>query len=223
MIRVQRLQLCLERLRLRAVGAAVCHLDPHFLCLFVCVETVFEICLHGVKHGCLCLLHRSRLGKSIQLLALDLQHRLDPKQGAKRRCRRCDSAALFQIFQRIHGDVNAGIKFRAFQIFPDLRRALSLFGQCFRVQHRLPLGNGNPLVVHHLYFAVKILGQHDGRLAGAAEAAGHGNVHDLVVLLQQAVPQIHHISHRGLRSGNIRISFQLLIKIRLGQIDILIK
>ena len=121
-----------------------------------------------MKHGCLGLFHRPRLGKSIQLFSLDLQHRFDPKQGAEScRCR-CDPTALFQIFQRIHGDVNAGIKFRTLQIFPDLCRALSPLSQCLRVQHCLPLGDGNPLVVHHLHLAVKILGQHDGRLTGAA-------------------------------------------------------
>ena len=58
-----------------------------------------------------------------------------------------------------------------------LRKALrqrlqSSFRATISISHR----HGNPLVVHYLHSAVKILRQHDSRLAGTAQPARHRNM-----------------------------------------------
>ena len=73
------------------------------------------------------------------------------------------------------------------------------------VQHRLALGDGDALVVHHKDLVPVVRGQHHGGLAGVGEAAGHGDVDDLVIAVQQLVPQSGHVPGGGLGGGDVGI------------------
>ena len=70
-----------------------------------------KICLHSLQHSTSGLLLASYLGKSIQLLTLELQHRLQIQNGTYCSCSRCDPAALFQIIKCVHHNINRRFKF----------------------------------------------------------------------------------------------------------------
>ena len=62
---------------------------------------VLDIVPDSRHHDGLPLIRGPGLGKSVQLLPLNLQHWLQPQHRPDRRCGRRDPPALFQIIQRI--------------------------------------------------------------------------------------------------------------------------
>ena len=85
------------------------------------------------------------------------------------------------------------------------------------------LGHGDLVVVRHLHPAAIALRQDQRRLAGAAQAAGHGDVDQLVPpLRQQAVPDAGEILRRGLGCGDAPPLPQVLIELLRAQIHALI-
>ena len=78
------------------------------------------------------------------------------------------------------------------------------------------------MVVHHLDLAAELLRQADGRAAGGAETAGHGQVDHLVIVGQQALPEGQDIAGSGLGGGDLAALFQVLVKGFGGQIDPLV-
>ena len=94
-------------------------------------------------------------------------------------------------------------------------------GHFQRIQNRLPLGNGNALVVYHKDPVLVVGGQHPRRLAGGGQAAGHGNIDHLVAALQHLLPQVGDVPRGGLGGGNVRILRQAAVERLLGQGDVL--
>ena len=186
-----------------------------------------EVGLHhpagGVQHGLLGGLPAPGLGKGVQLLALDAQHRLEVEHRADGGGSRGAAAPLFQILEGVHGNIDVRVKLGLFQQRLDLRGAPARGGQGLGVQRRLPQGDGDALVVDHLYPSAVVLGQHHRRLAGAAQAAGHGDVNQLVIVLQNPVPQLQHVAGGGLGGLNVGPLLQTLVKLLLTQGDVLQK
>ena len=108
-----------------------------------------------------------------------------------------------------------------FQYALYLGRTHALLCHLFGFQHGLLLGDRNPLVIHYLDFAVKVLCQHVSRLTGTAQAAGHRDMDNLIIFFQHLVPQIHHISRSRLRCLDIHALPKSLIKFFLSQGNIL--
>ena len=91
------------------------------------------------------------------------------------------------------------------------------------VEDGLPLRDGDPLVVHDLDSAVVIIRQVLRGCAGAGEAAGHGDVDDLVIFFQQSVPAIQDISYDRHRGVDLGVLLQVAVKLFLCQCDIFVK
>ena len=116
---------------------------------------------------------------------------------------------------------DVGVEFGLFQQLLDLLPAPPGVGQGQGVQGGLPQGDGDALVVHHVDLPAVVLRQHLGRLAGAAQAAGHGDVDHLVILLQEFVPEGQHVAGGGLGGGDVGPLGQLLVELLLGEGDVL--
>ena len=149
------------------------------------------------------MVHAPDLFIGVQLVTLDLEHRLDAQDGGHGRPGGGDSAALLQIFQGVHGDVDAGVVALSFQDIPDLLSGLALGQQGQGVADGLHQGHGDALVVHHQHPAAVLPGQGLGRSAGAAEAGGHGEVENRIVILQKAFPQGKDVRRSRLGGGDL--------------------
>ena len=149
----------------------VSSLKTHFSILDKRCKTSLKICLHSLQHSTSGLLLASYLGKSIQLLTLELQHRLQIQNGTYCSCSRCDPAALFQIFQGFQGNINTGIKFLFFQDLLNLSSAPACIPKGDGILQRLALGDRNPLIIHHMYSALIFLGKSHSGGAGSAKSA----------------------------------------------------
>ena len=149
----------------------VSSLKTHFSILDKRCKASLKICLHSLQHSTSGLLLASYLGKSIQLLTLELQHRLQIQNGTYCSCSRCDPAALFQIFQGFQSNINTGIKFLFFQDCLNLSSALTCITKGDCIHHRLTLGYRNSLIINHMYPALVFLGKSHSSGAGSAKSA----------------------------------------------------
>ncbi len=184
-------------------------------------ETDAEIFCDGFLHDLFCLGKAACQGEFIELFSLYLQYGLDFQDRADRRGGRGHPSALFEIFHRVHGDVDGGIEFRGFEILFDLRGAFAPVAQFHGVKDAEFLGDGYPLIVDDVYFAAEVLGEGDRRLAGLAEPRRHGDVDDLVEIFQNSVPEVEHVAHAGLGGGDVGFGiFQMFVKFFLREIDI---
>ena len=86
----------------------------------------------------------------------------------------------------------------------DLLRALPLREEALGLAQGLEQRHGDPAVIHHEDLAGVVQGQGLGGLAGAAEARGHREVQDSVVVLQQVVPALRDAAGGGLGGGHLR-------------------
>ena len=165
-------------------------------------------------HFALGKLHAPYLGEGVQLVPLNGQNRLEVQHRRQRGRGGRDPAALFQVLHGIHGDVDAGIIGVLFQKVPDLSRVIPLLDQTKGADDRLLLGDGDAVIIHHLHPAVVVLREQSGALTGAAQAAGHGNIHDLIIALcQNSVPQLHELPRRRLGGGDIPVLPQGVIQL----------
>ena len=72
-------------------------------------KTSGQIGTDGIQQLVLCLCQPAHLTVGIDAAALNLQKRLDVQNGADGSRRRGNPTALFQIFQGIHRQINAGL------------------------------------------------------------------------------------------------------------------
>ena len=149
----------------------VSSLKTHFSILDKRCKASLKICLHSLQHSTSGLLLASYLGKSIQLLTLDLQYRLQIQNGTDCSCSRCDSAALFQIFQGFQSDINTGIEFLFFQDLLNFSSVLTCIAEGDCILHRLTLGYRNSLIINHMHPALILLGKSHSSGAGSAKSA----------------------------------------------------
>ena len=71
-------------------------------------------------------------------------------------------------------------------------------------------------------WTVVIRGKQGGILAGPAESAGHGDVHDLVeAILEDAVPKLHDLAGGGLGGGNGLMLLHRFVKLAAVNLDAL--
>ena len=68
--------------------------------------------------------------------------------------------------------------------------------------------------------AIIVLRQHVGGLHGTGETAGHGNMYDLVIVFEQAVPQCSYGFRSGLRGGYVTFGVLLKILEELGLVHV---
>ena len=197
-------------------GAGVGRLQVDFLS----GEAFAHVLFHRVQHDLLGLPEASGFGEGVQLLSLNLQHRLDVQDGSDGRRGGGDPAALLQILQGVHGDVNAGFQLRFFQKVLDFRAGPALLCKLDGVQNGELLGDGDSLVVDDEDLPVIVLGQHEGSFAGIAQPAGHWDIDNFIIFVQKPVPQVHHIPRRGLGGGDGAVGLQLFIELLLGQGDV---
>ena len=171
------------------------HKDAH---LIHAAEPLVNIAAHGLDHNLPPELFTSRLGEGVQLFPLNLENRPDFEHGGNGRRSRCDPSAFFQIFQGVQHDIDGGVEPGLLQKAGDFSRRTAGSGQGEGIQHRLPLGYRNTLIVDHADPAVIILRQGERRRAGAGQAAGHRNMHQLVILPQHTVPEGEQIADQRL-------------------------
>ena len=186
-------------------------------------EALGNVPLHGVQHDLFRALPAPRLGKSVQLRPLDGQNRLDVQHSADSGSGGGDPPTLFQIFQGVHRDVNAGLQPLPHQHVMNGLPVHTGPGHLQSVQDALPLGDGNTLVVHHENPPPVVGGEHQRRLAGGRQSAGHGDIDHLVMTLQQLLPQIGDVPRRGLGGGDVRVLRQTAVKRLLGEGHVLKK
>ena len=193
---------------------------PSFRILVLSLQVRLQTGHNGLLH----LLGGAHLGIGVQLAALhNGEHRLDVQKCADGCCHRCDSAALFQVLQGIHPDVNAVGRRIPVQDIADFLRAKALFCQLLRENALLPLYHGNAPAVRHkdLSLIFVILGQHDGCLGAAGKTGGQRHMHHGIIFLQQLVPGLHDVLRRGLGGGHITVCLQLFEELLPAQIDTL--
>ena len=87
----------------------------------------------------------------------------------------------------------------------------------------MALSHRNPAVIHHLDPSFKILRQHLRGGTRGAQPCGHGDVDNLPVLPQQAIPHIQQITRRRLRRGHVSSLNQSVIELLLGDIQPLVE
>ena len=108
------------------------------------------------------------------------------------------------------------------QILFDRRSVISLLRQRDRIQDTLSLRYRDSLVIHDLHSAVIVIRQRPRSGAGTGQAAGHRDIDDLVILLQQAVPAVQDFTDDRHGCVDLRIPLQMLVKILLREGDVLI-
>ena len=159
--------------------------------------------LHRFQQQRLASLGPPHLGEGVQLLPLDGQQGLDPQHRPHSRHSRGDPPALAQVLQGVHADIDQRVPAGLLQPRLDLRRPCAGIRQGAGIPHSVLLGYGDLVVIRHLHPPAVIRRQDQRRLAGAAQAAGHGDIHNLVMPLRQdAVPQAGQVVRRGLGGGH---------------------
>ena len=148
--------------------------------------------------------HAPRFRMCIQLVPSDPHDRFDIQDTSDRRHCRCDTSAFFQIFQRIHCDIDRRVERLLFQTLFDLASCHPLLCHLTCVKYGLHLRYGNPFIVHNMHPSVIFFRQHHSAVAGCTQSACHRYIDNLIMFFQKGFPHIHHISRRRKRRGDLR-------------------
>ena len=200
-------KLCLEQLDL-LLPCGMCKADTHLSGRHIVCKAGRKVALQGIRHHLFCLFQGLHFLESVELAALDLQNGLDPQDGADERRRGRQSSALFEILQRLQREVNAAVFCRILELFCDLLGAEAALRHREGVIDAVLQGDGNAAVVDDLHPAL-------------IEGARHGDVDHVAPLFEEAFPHFRDARRRGLRGGNGRILFKMLVKLCLREVDIL--
>ena len=100
-----------------------------------------------------------------------LMESISPKAGHRFR----DTAAFFQIFQRVQQSHNLDLSLCAVQFGDNFLRGKIPVDELAGIGYQSPLTDGNALAVHHMDLSLIFFRCHAGALIGAGEFAGKGN------------------------------------------------